>query len=602
MIFISSLRQYIFVLLSILTIISFLFLGTTDASIKTDYEIVEGCFNLPATGDCVNANLDGVGQFIGGQDLTVLRSLVKYDLNVNGTVEYKEGVSGSDIDIALGCFNKEVTGECAGANFDGVGQFVGGPDITALRSTIKYDLNGNGKVEYKQSMCGDVNNDGFISKADSDLILGSLLVPPTAMLTNPDKCDVGGSIGCTSADSVIILRSLLNPPTATIIQQCNAVAGKLTIISPNGGETVNISQPFEVILNTTFPYPAKHYINLTDIVNGTAYSLDSLLGSYGLSFTSEQIKQSNQSLIFKIPESYNVKVGDKFKIEICVNDICYYSDSNFSVVNVPYLPVSSKIVLNSPPEFQKYVKGDPITVGWTVPPTHRVGVWAISLEPNDKSLSSNEIFLYGMKAPGVAGEPTLWESGTKTLKLPNDSYLIPGLYKLKIWVTTDGIADLGVADSRFITIATVQTTPEKPVMHRYGTFTRNLWRGMSGEDVRKLQALLGVTPQSGYFGAVTEAAVQNFQCKYTIACSGTPDSNGYGLVGPKTIQKLNEVYGNIGTQTTSPSQSNSNNPPSQTTPSSGKSGLSTSQINAIIGLLEAFGADATIIANVREAL
>jgi hypothetical protein len=70
--------------------------------------------------------------------------------------------------------------------------------------------------------CGDVNGNGFVTLADSVIILRSLLIPPTATVQNPQLCDVGGSAECTLADSVIILRANLSPPTATVSQNCAA--------------------------------------------------------------------------------------------------------------------------------------------------------------------------------------------------------------------------------------------------------------------------------------------------------------------------------------------------------------------------------------------
>ena len=79
-------------------------------------------------------------------------------------------------------------------------------------------------------------------------------------------------------------------------------------------------------------------------------------------------------------------------------------------------------------------------------------------------------------------------------------------------------------------------------------FTRNIGFGFQGEDIKKLQEFLtkdaAIYPEgivSGYFGALTQKAVQKFQCKYGIICSGTPYSTGYGSVGPKTRAKLNEL-------------------------------------------------------------
>jgi PKD repeat protein len=43
---------------------------------------------------------------------------------------------------------------------------------------------------------------------------------------------------------------------------------------------------------------------------------------------------------------------------------------------------------------------------------------------------------------------------------------------------------------------------------------------------------------TGYYGVLTEAAVRKFQCKNQIVCDGTPESTGYGVVGPRTAAIL----------------------------------------------------------------
>ncbi len=74
---------------------------------------------------------------------------------------------------------------------------------------------------------------------------------------------------------------------------------------------------------------------------------------------------------------------------------------------------------------------------------------------------------------------------------------------------------------------------------------RSLKRGARGDDVRRLQQFLArdvsVYPEglaTGYYGSLTEAAVKRWQAKYNIVSSGTPESTGYGVVGPRTAAAI----------------------------------------------------------------
>ncbi len=86
----------------------------------------------------------------------------------------------------------------------------------------------------------------------------------------------------------------------------------------------------------------------------------------------------------------------------------------------------------------------------------------------------------------------------------------------------------------------VPTTPAVPAS---GSITQNLSVGDSGLEVTLLQQLLTsdgdyTGPMTGYYGSLTEQAVQAFQTKYGIVTYGTPDTTGYGAVGPKTRNQL----------------------------------------------------------------
>lgn len=75
--------------------------------------------------------------------------------------------------------------------------------------------------------------------------------------------------------------------------------------------------------------------------------------------------------------------------------------------------------------------------------------------------------------------------------------------------------------------------------------SRTLKIGSAGADVTRLQQFLArdkaIYPEgtiSGYYGALTEAAVKRFQCKNQIVCSGDANSTGYGVTGPRTAALL----------------------------------------------------------------
>jgi peptidoglycan hydrolase-like protein with peptidoglycan-binding domain len=77
--------------------------------------------------------------------------------------------------------------------------------------------------------------------------------------------------------------------------------------------------------------------------------------------------------------------------------------------------------------------------------------------------------------------------------------------------------------------------------------------GYRTEEVKILQTLLASDPSvypealvTGYYGEATVRAVQKFQSKYGIISSGSPTTTGYGLAGPATRAKINEVLGSGG--------------------------------------------------------
>ncbi|HEY4522589.1 MAG TPA: peptidoglycan-binding domain-containing protein [Candidatus Paceibacterota bacterium] len=88
--------------------------------------------------------------------------------------------------------------------------------------------------------------------------------------------------------------------------------------------------------------------------------------------------------------------------------------------------------------------------------------------------------------------------------------------------------------------------PASPVSSAGCPFVgRSLKVGSSGSDVTRLQQFLARDPAiypeavvSGYYGALTEAAVKRWQVKYNIVSSGTAATTGFGVVGPRTAAAI----------------------------------------------------------------
>lgn len=86
--------------------------------------------------------------------------------------------------------------------------------------------------------------------------------------------------------------------------------------------------------------------------------------------------------------------------------------------------------------------------------------------------------------------------------------------------------------------------------------TSSLDIGSTGASVTELQTYLATNASiypsglvTGYFGPLTQAAVQRFQAAQGIVSSGSPATTGYGRVGPKTMVALNILMGSGGSQT-----------------------------------------------------
>lgn len=102
-------------------------------------------------------------------------------------------------------------------------------------------------------------------------------------------------------------------------------------------------------------------------------------------------------------------------------------------------------------------------------------------------------------------------------------------------------------------VAPIRTPSNSDVLNGGLTITRYLERGMSGSDVSRLQQFLSQDPAiypegdiTGFYGALTERAVERFQVACGIVTAGNYQSTGYGRVGPRTRGALASGCNSVG--------------------------------------------------------
>lgn len=224
--------------------------------------------------------------------------------------------------------------------------------------------------------------------------------------------------------------------------------------------------------------------------------------------------------------------------------------------------------------------------------------WSVSDSPSGNATTSS-IVAGDVSSSGVfSWTPVASDIGTHAVTITaTDTYGNTASATITIFVTA-------TSASAFTTVIT-PTTPSVPSVTTLATtplpvstvaaaqranaytFSAFLGIGSKGTDVTALQQALAQEgiydgPVSGYFGALTQAAVQAFQKAHSLSPVGS--------VGPQTRALLNQVRAAIRSgDTIAPVTSSGSN-------------LTASQVSAIISLLQAFNADATTIAQVRAAL
>lgn len=152
--------------------------------------------------------------------------------------------------------------------------------------------------------------------------------------------------------------------------------------------------------------------------------------------------------------------------------------------------------------------------------------------------------------------PAQFASQTGESRITTQPAVVPGIYY--VLVQTEN----GKSGVSYFKITNIGERPDFTPPVTSFVINRNLALRDLGPEVTKLQGLLAKDSSlypdglvTGYFGSLTQKAVQRFQCKYINVCSGAPETTGYGVVGPKTRFKIEEVFGGAKPEN---SQGNSN--------------------------------------------
>ncbi len=84
------------------------------------------------------------------------------------------------------------------------------------------------------------------------------------------------------------------------------------------------------------------------------------------------------------------------------------------------------------------------------------------------------------------------------------------------------------------------------------SITSQLDLGSMGYDVTAYQTYLSKNPNiypsglvTGYFGELTQSGTEKFQINQGIVSEGTPETTGFGRVGPQTLARVNSLMGGV---------------------------------------------------------
>jgi len=184
--------------------------------------------------------------------------------------------------------------------------------------------------------------------------------------------------------------------------------------------------------------------------------------------------------------------------------------------------------------------------------------WAdgsVTVTVNQDSFTGGTAYLYVIDANGnmnTTGYPvtiggTTNQTATTTTPAATQHFYAPQFPNMANLQTLNSVsAPVSTSATPSANQPETSSSGEITVSFQPSRLTVPLRPGMQSGEVKNLQQMLSqdkeIYPEgkvTGYFGSLTQEAVKKFQLKYNLS---SPSDPAFGLVGPKTRAKLNELY------------------------------------------------------------
>ncbi|MFV2061852.1 MAG: hypothetical protein ACC653_14305, partial [Gammaproteobacteria bacterium] len=117
--------------------------GNKPAS-ALELELFQSCFALSATNECRNRDFNNDG-FINYDDLGLLKSATRYDLNEDGYIDISNAAANADRGILNACMGS-VEQTCAQADLNG-DTVIDAADVSLFNSAVTFDLNKDQRID-----------------------------------------------------------------------------------------------------------------------------------------------------------------------------------------------------------------------------------------------------------------------------------------------------------------------------------------------------------------------------------------------------------------------------------------------------------------------